>query len=199
MIKNSEKYRSQIIVLGTEIILMILSLLYNFLFLLTNKIEPLSYIWSDLLYDFAEFFYNLTSSIFVQVLIFLILIYFSYKILKSRGKKFQKSIALVSIFFSFVLTYQKGKDIVELKTVGYIIINNIEEYYIQNDSLPSDLINLYPKNYSRDSMAYIIENFSYQPFQSLRIKDYRLFIISPIISPTIYLYSERKKIFVNFD
>jgi len=141
----------------------------------------------------------LTSSFIVLVLIFLIFIYFSYKILKSRTYKFQKSIALILILFAFLLTYQKGKDIDELKFMGYDIMNKIEEYYKQNDNLPSDLMDLYPKNYSKDSLAYIIKNFSYQPFQSLTVRDYRLFIDSPTISPTIYLYDERKKIFVNLD
>jgi len=199
LIKNTEEYRRKRIVINTETILIVLSLIYNLLFLLTNIIGFIAYFWSDLLYDFAEFFYNLTSSLIVLVLIILIFFNFSYKILKSRINKFQKSIALILILFSFLLTYQKGKDIDELKSMGYGIIINIEEYYKNNGSLPIDLMDLYPKNYSKDSFAYIIKNFSYQPYQSLTVRDYRLFINSPIISPTKYIYNERKKIFVNFD
>ena len=199
MLKNTEKYRSKKIVINTEIILIVIFLTYNFLLLFTSNVGFLSYFWSDLLYGFAEFFYNLTSSFTVLFLVIIIFIYFSYKILKSRLNKFQKSIALILILFSFLLTYQKGKDIVKLKSVGYEIMNKIEEYYIKNDSLPSDLMDLYKKNYLKDSLAYILKNFSYQPFQSLTIRDYRLFINSPNISPTMYLYNERKKIFVDFD
>jgi len=199
MLKNTEKYRSKKIVINTEIILIVIFLTYNFLLLFTSNVGFLSYFWSDLLYGFAEFFYNLTSSFTVLFLVIIIFIYFSYKILKSRLNKFQKSIALILILFSFLLTYQKGKDIVKLKSVGYEIMNKIEDYYKQNERLPSDLINLYPKNYSNDSLEYITNNFSYQPYQSLTVRDYRLFIDSPIIYPTTYLYNERKKMFVNFD
>lgn len=199
MIKNTEKYRRKRIVINTEIILIVLSFLFNLLFLLTNKVGFIAYFWSDLLFNFTELFYNLTSSFIVLVLISLIFFYFSYYILKSRTNKFQKSIAIILILISFLLTYQKGKNIVELKSIGYDMINKIEEYYKQNDSLPNDLMDLYPKNFSKDSLAYIIKNYSFQPYQSLSVKDYRFFIDSPTISPTMYIYNERKKMFVNFD
>jgi hypothetical protein len=199
MIKNIEKYNNNKNFINTEIILIVFSVLYIFLFLLTNKVGFLAYIWSDLLYDFVEYFYNLTSSFFVILLIICIFIYISYKVLKSTKNKFQKSSALILVFFSFLLTFQKGKDIDELKSIGYDVMIKIEEYYKQNDRLPSDLMELYPKNYSKDSLAYIIRNFFYLPYNSLSVRDYRLFIKSPIISPTTYLYSERKKKFVTFD
>ncbi|HMQ70785.1 MAG TPA: hypothetical protein PKC58_17550 [Ignavibacteria bacterium] len=199
MIKNFEKYRSQKIIVSTGTILLVLSLLYNILFLLTNKKVMIAYLWSDLLYDFAEFFFDLTSSIIVQFLVLLIWIFIIYKIYKSRENKYQKIVVLISIFVSFALTYQKGKDIVDLKTIGYDIVNKIEEYYLKNNSLPGALSDLYPINYSRDSLAYIIKNFTYQPYQSLKIRDYRFFIDSTIILPTMFVYNERKKIFVNFD
>ena len=80
MIKNTEKYRRNRIVLNTELILIVLSFLFNILFLLTDKIGFVAYFWSDLLFNFTEFFYNLTSSFIVLALISLIFFYFIYKL-----------------------------------------------------------------------------------------------------------------------
>ena len=198
--KNISKKASHKIYISTFTIVSLLFCVYLVLLLFTRHSNSIILnVSSDLLNTFSEDIYNLTTC-FELTSIAVIVGFLFIMILAMRNNKalYRKIFLTCLIIIAIFLTYLRGREIVELKVIGYELVNEIEKYYLIKNELPMTLGELYECEASQETIELIKDNFVYMisdPNDPTTKSFYLL--LKPIVTrPTIYLYDNSKGQFV---